>query len=293
MSNCGYCGATLSDAGRCEACGAYSVETSVGSGWRPDPTGRHEGRYFVAGQPTDLIRDGGAEALDPVGKTELEQVVTVGVPSGRGRRLWWSIAAAGLLVLIGGGVALTAFLTRDRQTVDDKYLADLRRLSLTAEFNSDANAVAHGKQVCRQLEDGGAQQGSRVDQVAVGYYCPQFSGGFHVLEKVTVKGSFTLYDKSPSAYSTSITVSGSSCSGSGGYNDIDQGTQVTVKNGKGDILATTSLGAGSGGQYLCSFPFSFQIAEGEARYVVTVSRRGDMGYSFTDLKTNGVALQLG
>lgn len=66
-----------------------------------------------------------------------------------------------------------------------------------------------------------------------------------------------------------------------------------MKNGKGDVLTTTTLGAGAGGRYVCSFPFSFQITEGEDRYVVTVSHRGDMGYSFTDLKANGVALQLG
>ncbi|GCB00964.1 hypothetical protein NCCNTM_45980 [Mycolicibacterium sp. NCC-Tsukiji] len=191
------------------------------------------------------------------------------------------------------GVGLTLFLTRDRQTVDDKYLADLRQSGLMAEFNSNANAVAHGKQVCRQLDSGGVQQGLPVDQVAVQYYCPQFSEGFHVLEKATVKGRFSLLDKEPSAYSTPISVSGSSCSGSGGYSDIDQGTQVTVKNGKGDVLATTTLGAGSGGRYVCTFPFSFQITEGEDRYVVSVSRRGEMSYSFKDLKADGVSLQLG
>lgn len=268
-------------------------------GWRPDPTGRHEGRYFIAGQPTDLIRDGGIEARDVLGKEQLDQAAAVLFPPSqpvgrRSRRLWWVVAAViGVLALIGGAVGAVLYLTRDRQTVDDKYLADLRSSGLSAEFNSDANAVAHGRQVCRQLEDGGAQQGMAVDQVAVGYYCPQFAEGFHVLETVTVKGSFTLQDTSPSSYSTPITVSGSSCSGSGGYDDIDQGTQVTVKNGKGDILTTTSLGSGEGGRYLCTFPFSFEITEGEDRYVVSVSRRGEMGYSFADLKSTGVSLVLG
>jgi hypothetical protein len=306
MSVCVYCGAALGDSAQCAACGAHEVGADrypaggpavVDSGWRSDPAGRHEGRYFVVGQPTDLVRDGGVEALDPVGKQQLEQTAAVGfspAEAGRGkRRLWWVVAVVAVLGLVGGGVGLTLYLTRDRQTVDDKYLADLRQSGLVAEFNSDANAVAHGKQVCRQLEGGGAQQGLPIDRVAVRYYCPQFAEGFHVLEKATVKGSFSLLDKSPSEYSTPITVSGSSCSGSGGYSDIDQGTQVTVKNGKGDVLTTTTLGAGSGGRYVCTFPFSFQITEGEDRYVVTVSRRGDMSYSFNDLKAKGVALQLG
>ena len=315
MSYCVCCGTALTDPNRCDSCGAYKVGSTwhegvapaVGvataeTGWRPDPTGRHEGRYFVAGKPTDLIRDGGSEAVDPLGKQQLDDAGGVGhsqkgalAPSRRGhRRLWWGIAAVVLvLALVGGGVALTLFLTRDRESVDDKYLAALRQSDLAGEFNSDANAIAHGKQVCRQLEDGGKQQGMPVDQVAVEYYCPQFSEGFHILEKVTVTGSFALRDESPNAYAPAITVSSSSCSGSGGYGDIDEGTQVTVKNGKGDTLTTTSLEAGEGGRYLCTFKFSFDITEGEDRYVVSVSRRGEMSYSFADLKANGVTLVLG
>jgi len=306
MSVCVYCGAAVGDSAQCGACGAHGVcadwypeggPAAVDTGWRADPAGRHEGRYFVAGQPTDLVRDGGIETLDAVGKQQLEQTAAFGLsPASAGggtRRLWWAVAVIAVVALVGGGVGLGLFLTRDRQTVDDKYLADLRQSGLVAEFNSDANAVAHGKQVCRQLDGGGAQQGLPVDRVAVRYYCPKFAEGFHVLETATVKGSFSLLDKSPSEYSTPITVSGSTCSGSGGYSDIDQGTQVTVKNGKGEVLTTTTLGAGSGGRYVCTFPFSFQITEGEDRYVVTVSRRGDMSYSFNDLKSTGVALQLG
>ncbi|KBL66533.1 membrane protein [Mycobacterium tuberculosis UG-D] len=157
------------------------------------------------------------------------------------------------LGLVGAGVVGTLFLNRDRESIDDKYLAALRRSGLTGEFNSDANAIARGKQVCRQLQDGGEQQGMPVDQVAVQYYCPQFSDGFHILETITVTGSFTLKDESPNVYAPAITVSGSGCSGSAGYADIDRGTQVTVKNGQGDILATAFLQAGQGGRFLCTY----------------------------------------
>jgi len=305
MSFCVYCGAALIDPSHCGACGAYKVGAdwqpatamapTLDAGWRPDPTGRHEGRYFAAGQPTDLVRDGGIEGLDALGQQQLDSAggVTLSPPVRASRRwLWVAAAVVGVLVLIGGGVGLALYLNRDKQTVDDKYLAGLRTSGLSSEFNSDANAVAHGKQVCRQLEDGGAQQGLPVDQVAVGYFCPKFAEGFHVLESITVKGTFTLND-SPSGYSTGIAVSDTSCSGHGGYSDIDQGTQVIVKNGKGEILTTTMLGAGQGGRYMCSFPFTFRITEGQDRYVVTVSHRGDMSYSFADLKARGVELTLG
>jgi hypothetical protein len=316
MSFCVYCGTALTDPIRCGECGAYkagsnwhqAAPSTAGSaatdtGWRPDPTGRHEGRYFVGGHPTDLIRDGNTEAVDPLGKQELDQAGAVNLsrtevstpPSHPGRRrLLWVLAAVALVVgLVGAGVGVTLYLNRDRETVDDKYLAALRQSGLSGEFNSDANAVAHGKQVCRQLEDGAKQQGMPVDQVAVEYYCPQFSEGFHVLETITVTGSMTLKDDSPNMYAPLITMSGSSCSGSSGYSDIDQGTQVTVKNGKGEILTTTFLEPGEGGRYQCTFRFSFDITEGEDRYVVSVTDRGDMSFSFADLKANGVSLFLG
>ena len=34
-------------------------------GWYRDPYGVHEDRYFSDGQPTKLVRDGGAESYDP------------------------------------------------------------------------------------------------------------------------------------------------------------------------------------------------------------------------------------
>ena len=312
MSFCVYCGTALSDPTSCGQCGAYKVESTwhraatsasdpatTETGWRPDPTGRHEGRYFVGGRPTDVIRDGTAEAVDPLGKQQLDQADNTSLPPPApsqpgGRRLWWVLAAVAMVVgLVGAGVGVTMYLNRDQETVDDKYLAALRQSGLSGEFNSDANAVAHGKQVCRQMEDGAKQQGMPVDQVAVRYYCPQFGDGFHVLETITVTGSFVLKDDAPSTYSPGITVSGSSCSGAGGYSDIDAGTQVTVKNGKGDILTTTFLESGEGGRFLCTFRFSFDITEGEDRYVVSVSDRGDMSYSFGNLKSNGVSLVLG
>ena len=47
-------------------------------GWYRDPYLVHEDRYFSAGQPTKLVRDGGAESYDPPPagppKTELVEV---------------------------------------------------------------------------------------------------------------------------------------------------------------------------------------------------------------------------
>ncbi|WP_460359484.1 DUF732 domain-containing protein [Mycobacterium sp. ZZG] len=313
MTFCVYCGAPLTDAGRCNSCGAvkvgqiwhepaHNVTAGVadgGTGWRPDPTGRHEGRYFVSGQPTDLIRDGGVEALDSLGKQQLDH--SVGEPDtaftpggGKRRRAWVGVAAAALvLALLGGGVAAYAYVNRDRTTVDDKYLVALKQAGLSGEFNSDANAVAHGKQVCRSMQDGSPQQGMPADEVAVQYFCPQFVEGFHVLETAAITGSFTLNDENPNRYAPAIEVNGSSCTGAGGYSDVNPGTPVTVKNGKGDILTSTYLEPGKGGRYMCTFSMTFEVTEGEDQYVVSVGRRGELSFTFDELKANGVALVLG
>jgi hypothetical protein len=314
MTFCVLCGAALADPVRCDSCGAVKVdgtwqhsaggdEYSPGaatSGWRPDPTGRHEGRYFVGGQPTDLIRDGGVEALDTVGKQQLDhlgsELDSETVPESRRKlsRGWIALAAAVLvLALAGGGAAAYLYVNRDRTTVDDRYLSALRQDGFSGEFNSDANAVAHGKQVCRKLEEGSPQQGLAADKVAVQYFCPQFAQGFHVLEIATITGSFALKDDARNAYSSAIEVDGSSCTGRGGYSDVSAGAPVTVKNGKGEILTTTYLEPGKGGRYLCTFGMAFKVTEGEDRYVVSVGRRGELSFSFDDLKAHGVALVLG
>ena len=40
--------------------------TEEQQGWQPDPFGRHQSRYFSAGRPTYLVRDGHVEGSDPV-----------------------------------------------------------------------------------------------------------------------------------------------------------------------------------------------------------------------------------
>ncbi len=323
--HCGYCGRDVGDQTLCQSCGAYKVgltwhpaDTHSGSlpdlafgatagsavsvqepGWKPDPTGRHEGRYFVSGHPTDLIRDGTAEAVDPEGEQQLEQHA-LSFPAdeappakSRSKRRWLFVTIV-VVVLLGagvGGVILGGLL--GRKSPDEKYLAALRDSGLSGHFASDANAIAHAKETCRMLSEGGPQQGLPADKVAVDAYCPQFSKGFHVLETATIRGTFTLVDNSPNVYYPAITVNGSTCSGAGGYSDIQPGTQVFVKNSKGDIIVTAELQQGTGNRFRCTFPFSFDITEGEDHYIVSVGRRGEISYTFTQLKNDGLALNLG
>lgn len=320
---CAYCGNNVGGQPSCAHCGAYKVGTNwqpgyaaqpsppsgghgdggAGSGgqtgWQPDPTGRHEGRYFVADHPTDLIRDGGVESVDPEGEGQIAQRTAAYPPDpatttpGPRPRPWIIPAVIGLLLVlaVGGGITIGALLARG--SLDDKYLQALRESGLAGQFASDANAIAHAKQVCRTLEDGGEQRGMPTDKVAVDAYCPQFSEGFHVLETITIEGTFTIEDDSPSPYLSLIQTHGSDCAGVGPYSDIQAGTQVFVKNKQGDILTTSELLPGTGNRYQCTFNFSFEITEGEDHYIVSVGRRGELSYTFTELKNRGVVLGIG
>jgi hypothetical protein len=176
---------------------------------------------------------------------------------------------------------------------ENHYLTTLRDAGLGDQFNSDANAVAHGKSVCRGLDDGGPQQGSPADKIAVDAFCPDFAKGFHVLEDATVSGTFTLTDVNPDGYTHSIDVEGRTCVGADGYSDVGPQTQVMVRNAKGEILASTVLGTGQGDGTTCTFTFGFPVTEGYDRYVVSIGHRGDFSYTFAQLQRQGVRIHLG
>jgi hypothetical protein len=208
------------------------------------------------------------------------------------RSTWLGTGAATVILVMVAVVAWVLLMAARRPPPPPEtgYLSALKEAGLANQFNSDANAVAHGHQVCRQLEDGGPQQGVPADKIAVDSFCPQFTQGFHTLDSATVSGIFVVTD---SAGVDAIASDGATCQGANGYSDVGRDTQVTVKNGKGEILATTALGQGKGNSANCTFSFSFPVTEGQDRYVVSVGHRGEFSYSFGQLRTQGVQIHLG
>jgi len=292
---CPYCGSDVGSSGVCEKCGAPREDVRL-TGWRPDPTARHEGRYYTAGRPTGRVRNGRAEANDPAGGQMLPDYVDLPSRSRMSiRSSWLGTGVAAAIIVMVALVFWALHLPRRGQSEspDVNYLATLHDAGLAGQFNSDANAIAHGKQVCRQLDDGGPQQGLNADKIAVDAYCPQFSKGFHILETATVTGIFVLTGGDSSVDISSIESDGTSCHGVNGYSDIDRNTQVIVRNGRGEILGTTPLGDGHGDDLTCTFSFSFPVTEGQDRYVVSVSHRGDFIYTFNQLASQGVHIHLG
>jgi hypothetical protein len=287
---CPYCGSDCDDSGTCDRCG--SLQSSALTGWRPDPTARYEGRYYVAGRPTNRARNGKAESADPVGGQMLPDYVEIRIARSSIRSTWLATGAVTAIIVMVAAVVWALLLSghRSAPAPEPGYLSALKDAGVATQFNSDANALAHGRQVCRQLEDGGPQQGLLADKIAVESFCPQFAQGFHLLETITVSGTFVLID---SAGVGGITSDGTSCEGAEGYDDIGHDTPVAVKNGKGEILATTSLGQGTGSTANCTFSFGFPVTEGQDRYVVSVGRRGEFSCTFEQLQARGVQIRLG
>ncbi|MUL82996.1 MULTISPECIES: DUF732 domain-containing protein [unclassified Mycolicibacterium] len=285
---CPYCGSVLDAAGSCSRCG--QVQASESTGWHPDPTARHEGRYFVNGHPTNRVRDGRASSTDQAGGRMLPDYLELPGPGIRSAWIGTSVAAA---IIVMTAAVVWILLVAGRRTPpppEAGYLSALRDAGLSDQFNSDANAVAHGRLVCRQLEDGQPQQGLLADKIAVDAFCPHFSQGFRVLEKTTVNGTFVLIDN---AGVDGIASDGTTCQGANGYSDVNPGTPVTVKNGKGEVLATTTLGPGKSGAANCTFSFTVPVTEGQDRYVLSVGHRGEFSYSFEQLVAKGILMQLG
>jgi hypothetical protein len=211
-------------------------------------------------------------------------------------RTSWLGTGAGAAIIVVSALVFWAMHVPHRgqsEPPEKTYLSALQVAGLEGQFSSDANAVAHGRQVCRQLNDGGAQQGLPADKIAVDIFCPGFAQGFHVLETATVTGTFVLTGDDSNAVLNSIASDGTSCHGVNGYSDIDRNTQLVVKNGKGEILDTATLGDGHGDDLTCTFSFSIPITEGQDRYVVSVGHRGDFIYTFNQLASQGVHIRLG
>jgi Protein of unknown function (DUF732) len=290
---CPFCGSDVGKTDVCPNCGAVKG-AGTQTQWRPDPTARHEGRYYVAGRPTSRVRNGRSEATDVEGGKMLPAYLDTPPRSRTSIRSTWlgTGMATAVLVVLAAVIWAVLLPHHNAGSRDADYLSVLKDSGLADGFNSDANAVAHGRRVCRQLEDGGPQQGLAADKFAVDAFCPQFSEGFRVLETATASGTFVLID-TRKEYVSSITSDGTKCRGTQGYSDVGGGTPVIVKNSKGEILTSTSLDDGHGDDVNCRFAFTFPITEGEDRYVLSVGHRGEFSYSFEQLQRGGIEIHLG
>ncbi|OLL76879.1 hypothetical protein Ae168Ps1_5299c [Pseudonocardia sp. Ae168_Ps1] len=96
-----------------------------------------------------------------------------------------------------------------------------------------------------------------------------------------------------SALSASSYGSGGSCVTYGGYDDITEGTAVTVRDSSGAIVGVGNLEAGQSDSYGCTFPFTVTDVPNSAFYTVEISHRGEVTFTADDVETGEVQLSLG
>jgi hypothetical protein len=140
-------------------------------------------------------------------------------------------------------------------------------------------------------ENTALKKSRRGRRVAIGFlvFAAVFGGAFGGAKALMAKeethvinGEFTLID-TDSDY-RSISSSGQNCLGTRGYDDIRAGAQVLIKDGDGKPLSTTQLGFGNTlGTSRCVFTFSTDELPKRDFYVLEVSHRGELTFSYDDL----------
>ena len=103
----------------------------------------------------------------------------------------------------------------------------------------------------------------------------------------TVSGELTLTDAGVH------NVSGH-CFGTNGYDDMQVGAQVVVRDADGKTVGVSQLDAGTlgGVTVVCTFPFTVEgVPSGKGPYSVEVSHRGQI--AFEESQAHGVSLTLG
>ena len=106
----------------------------------------------------------------------------------------------------------------------------------------------------------------------------------------TITGDYILVDSAQSP--PLIAVDGSACRGTGAYGDIEPGAPVTLVDGAGTSLGTTTLAGGSGGPTECDFTFSIPGVPEVGAYTVEVSHRGTVTNTLDEMREHDWAFAL-
>ena len=109
----------------------------------------------------------------------------------------------------------------------------------------------------------------------------------------TISGVYTIYGSSDVI---EILDSGP-CRGTGGYGDIDEGTEVTVTDEAGTVIGNGRLGEGRYLEDACAFRFTIPRVPMAKFYKIQISKeqRGELSYSYEELEAANwtVELELG
>lgn len=131
------------------------------TGWFVDPSGRHAARYFAAGQPTDLVRDGEQQSVDPVGDrpspptranptsdgteiadADVQTLIDAETASRRHGQLWLAMSAVGIVIILAVAVVLVA------TSGDDTKSAAAPNTTLSADARASQQATTLRQTLC-------------------------------------------------------------------------------------------------------------------------------------------------
>ena len=105
----------------------------------------------------------------------------------------------------------------------------------------------------------------------------------------TVSGTFTV--EAATAAVTSSDDGG--CWTDGGYDDIESGTQVVVRDRNGTTVAIGELGTAERDGFNCAFPFAVSdVPAAKGMYRIEVSHRGELEYTEEQIRAH-LELKLG
>jgi hypothetical protein len=152
------------------------------------------------------------------------------------------------------------------------------KLYRTGSALGNVRAVTTGRvaqRMVRALRAGGCLMPALVALVLALAACGGGKGN-------TINGTFTLQGNSLQA-GNFIAYDGG-CDGTGGYDDIKTGLQVTVSNEAGTVIANGALGTGKETGGGCQFPFKVERVPEAKFYKIAVGRRGELSYSHEELQ---------
>lgn len=187
--------------------------------WRPDPTGRHEGRWFVDGVPTKWVRDGGVRAEDTIepGLQSHSQVADrrasdgavfafpaadptptppsppIAASASNESKSHTKVVALVGAVAVAAIIAVVAVVNLAGPTQKSRYLDSLDAAGLHSAFSSPDIAVSHAKSTCEKLDNGKHAMGTKADKIGVEAYCPKLLPNFKLrddayLDKLATEG---------------------------------------------------------------------------------------------------------
>lgn len=185
---------------------------------------------------------------------------------------------------------------------DSQYIDALKDNDFFSEYAGETQAITLAQKKCESINNGASNSGPNYEKIGIEYYCPEYLETFRVLEigfpYVGIKIVLA-----PEPYDFDFPIQGptSSCSGTGGYRDINENLDITLNDADGKRVAKANhvyslgnhldeLGDGYVDElFRCELLFEFtNIDEVDTGYYTLIlDDRGEAEYTWSEF-TRGI-----